>query len=51
MHRIRRYYSFGMNDLPTRTHALRTGLAGRFRPAAVRAAGPRATVPRERSAD
>jgi len=51
MHGIPRYYSLVMIDLCPRTLALRTGLAGRFRLAAMNAAGPRAPVPRERSAD
>ena len=48
---IRRYYPFGMIDLFPRTLAPRTGFAGRVRLAAMNAAGPRAPVPRERSAD
>jgi hypothetical protein len=51
MHCIPRYYSLVMIDLSPRTLALRAGHAGRFRLAAMNAAGPRAPVPRERSAD
>ena len=51
MHCSPRYYSLVMIDLSPRTLALRTGLAGRFRLTAMPAVGPRAQVPRERSAD
>jgi hypothetical protein len=50
MQRIQRYYPLGMIDLSPRTLAHGAGL-GRFRRAAALAAGPRAPVPRERSAD